>query len=144
MVALICLWGCRTGESGRKKSVKTDNGLTVSIPEEGYEAEKTAAGLRIRPANWRSLREPTEISVEIRDNAPAGDFGKRRRVGDREALYRVDTATGGSGGEEQTLHAYVSAPSGIIYLRQTAQSEEPADLNFNLGWQILETARIEK
>ena len=124
--------------------MNTDNGLVVSIPEVGYEAEKTASGLRIRPVNWRTLRAPTEIEIEIAGSAPAGDSLQRRRLGERDATYRIDSAPGGSGGTERTLHAYIATPMGIIHLQQTVQSEAPADSDFNLGWEILGSARIVK
>jgi hypothetical protein len=142
---LLILWSCRPSESVRIKPVKTDSGLTVSLPSEGYEIEKTTAGIKIRPANWRSLREPTEIDVEARNSIPEGDFRQHRRVGDRDASYRIDVAAGGSGGEERTLQAWVYASTGgVIYLRQYCQSEEPSERDFDIAWQILASARIEK
>ncbi|MBC8165078.1 MAG: hypothetical protein H7Y20_04295 [Bryobacteraceae bacterium] len=124
--------------------MKLENGLVLSVPAEGYETEKTTDGLRLRPSNWRSVRSPSEILVELRNTMPEGQFDSRRRLDHGDASFRIDTAPGGSGGEERTLHAWISHSSRFVYLQATTQSEDSRDSAFDLSWHVLNSARLEK
>lgn len=143
VLVLLLLGACHHGVAVQEKTVKLENGLTVIVPEDGYEIEQRPRGLRLRPSNWRDLRAPTEVTLEVRDSVPPGDFKMRRSSGSQEASYRIDTIAAGSGGEERTLRAWTSPSNGLyIYLQQITQSEEPKDSDFDLGWQILRSARM--
>lgn len=124
--------------------MKFENGLVLNVPAEGFQIDNTATGVRIRPSNWRSLRESVDMTLDIRDSVPEGDFSSTRKLDNGEARYRIDSVSGGSGGEERTLHAYVPASGRYLYLQQTTQSEDPSHADFAPAWRVLGSARLEK
>lgn len=122
--------------------MEIEKGITVTVPQDGFEVEKIASGLRLRPVAWRDSRYPESILLEVRDTEPAGLFPKQRALETGEAHYRIDTAEGGSGGEEITLHAWLAVGKRIFYLRHTLQSEDRREAEFDRGWRLLGSARV--
>jgi hypothetical protein len=130
--------------SGRERvTLVHPSGLRIELPTDVYEAEETAAGWQIRPADAATLRSPFEINVALAVGArPAGEWPESRRLDSRDFRYRIERTGGGSGGDMQVLRAWENSPGETyLTLQQTVQVEPPARPDFADGWAIIERAR---
>ena len=142
-LGIMC--SCSAAPKPKEQKMKHDNGLTASIPEGTFEVEQTASGFRLRPPNWRSMRSPTEVTLELGSGEPAGDWRDSKRIDDADVRYRIDTLGTGSGGDERVLRAWKKVPEGHIVVQQIAQSEDPSSGEFSAAVRdVLRSARIER
>ena len=128
--------------AGEGKRLRHENGLTVV--EGSYEATATASGFLFKPPASEARRFTKRIVVEVRESEPAGDWPESRSVEGTESRYRVDSRSGGSGGEERVLRAWKKDGPVWITLEETAQSEHPSDSDFETGWGLLGSARMDR
>jgi hypothetical protein len=130
-------------EATDQKRMTHENGLTITIPERGYDVSKTAAGFQLVVSGSRRTRSPSAIEIELHEGgSPVGSFPLTRSLERGKASYRIDVSEGGSGGEERTLTAWVAAGAGYVLLRQTIQAESPGDSAFDPAWTLLGSARV--
>lgn len=142
VAAAVCAMACSAHSEPQGRIMRHDNGLAVTAVA-AWEAEVTPQGFRFRPVGWQDMRSPGEILLETHAAAPAGEFPQSRRVDGTDARYRVDTHPGGSGGDERSLTAWTTIGGRIVVLQQTSQSEDPGEGDFEEGWALLGSARIE-
>lgn len=142
MLAWASLAAC--GTPVKEKTHKMSIGLEVQVPAEGWEIVEAGNRLTLRPADWRGRRTVEEIRLEVLDSEPEGDFPDERKLENGVARYRVDTAPGGSGGEEHTLTARLTLAGRHIVMQHMAQAEAPSQPNHDLAWRTLGSAQWKK
>jgi len=144
-LAVLCGASCSGPQSpsSEKSKMTHPNGLTV-VPPPALTSEQTSDGFVFRPENWRNMRSPKEIRIEVRTSEPAGTWPSGKTLNGTAIHYRIDSRQGGSGGEERVLEAWKQAGSRWIWLSESTQSETPSDADFNDGWSLLDKAEAPK
>lgn len=119
-----------------------DQVVAMAVPD-GFAATPVPGGFVLRLKDADSRRGIHEITVTFDpDGSVPETLTRRRTLGERTALFRVDRLEGGgSGGAETTLRAAVPCRSGTIRLRLDTQAEDGFEPYFDLAWTVLESTR---
>lgn len=154
LIVLICVVfsGC-TGDASadnrrenapaetKMKEIKHPNGLRLNAPE-NLTVNQTAAGFAVAPPSSRGMSE-VEISVEETGGAAADEsFSKRKTIGGRTIVYKIERrSSGGSGGDEYTAAALETIGNRTIRYEQsdTAETGEPS---FEFFWSLVEATTL--
>lgn len=139
MLAWASLAAC--GTPVKERTHKMSIGLEVKVPAEGWEIVEAGNTLTLRPADWRGRRTVEEIRLEVLDSEPERNFPNERKLENGVARYRIETAPGGSGGEEYTLTAWIALAGRYIVMQNMVQTEPPSQPNHDLAWRTLGSAR---
>lgn len=121
-------------------TLKHDNGLTLVVPDGGFDIRETPAGRRLSSPGSRKVRTPSELQIELREGSrPDGAFPKTRRLGTSTFRYEVASEGGGSGGDEHLLRAWTEAgEKRHLWIQQRIQAEPPQPPDFEATWKLLE------
>lgn len=120
-------------------------GLTLDAQPPRIRVRETAVGFRVEPAEARRMRNPWSVELRLSGDDPlAGAAIETRKVGDREAHFRVTVdEEAGSGGPLHTLVASMSCGSRHIVLTARQQAEHPGRPDWSAAWAILGAARCQ-
>jgi Tse3 toxin immunity protein Tsi3 len=120
-------------------SIVHSNGLTLSLNQK-LEVERTSEGFRIRPLNFRKMRSPFELTIELSKTRPDGEWPSTRPTNGETIHYRIDQQSGGSGGTAGFLSAWKPCTKGYVLVRQRAQAEELNLPDYSVAWQVIADA----
>jgi hypothetical protein len=114
-------------------------GLVLDVAADGWSVTPTASGLQVEPVDAAQARNPWRITVELKPGpVPTVATAKSKALGRRSASYLVESSgSGGSGGEAQTMRAWVACGDGHIRATLTQQIEPPLDLDLDPAWKVL-------
>jgi hypothetical protein len=118
-------------------------GLVLAPQPSAFNVSETPAGYRIEPVDARRMRSPWSIQVGLSDVQPAASVaGQRRKVGEREAHYRVTVlGDSGSGGPLHTLTAWLPCKDRGIVMTASQQVEPPAKPDWSTAWAVLASSQ---
>ncbi len=138
LVMMLPLLACN--DSAEFRTLKHDNGLTLSISTDPSQVQPTQDGFVIvlsQPSN----RSVNQISIRLQADtvAPSGVETKTR--GGQKYLFKRESADGGSGGREQILCIWKPLARGGVLLVHHVQAESE-NLDFEMDWQIIESTRL--
>jgi Tse3 toxin immunity protein Tsi3 len=120
-------------------SLSHSNGLNLSLKQK-LDVERTSDGFRIRPLNFRKLRSPFELTIDLSRTPPEGEWPDMRQAHGETIHYRIDQQSGGSGGTVGILSGWKACTNGYVLVRQRIQAEEPSLLDYSVAWQVLSDA----
>ena len=145
VTALAVLPGCRQGPTdlpplnGPLVRLQHAGGLFVDLPAATVGGELTASGIRLRPLTAAQQRRPWTLDLTLASGpgAPAG--GTRDWVAGGRTLHQapVRTVSGGSGGSEHMVDAWMACGDGHVAARYRQQAEDVAELELAPAWQLV-------